>query len=105
MKSKIPLYALWTSLLTEFEDRYSSDRSPVDIQNYEQGLLSNAQVESYFDIVKHSILERKSNLRPTEVIISLHRSVQVQLKADKFGVSQNIKNRKGRSKDVNVEEP
>ena len=35
---------LWTSLLTEFEERYSSDRTPIDIRNYEQGRLTNPQV-------------------------------------------------------------
>jgi hypothetical protein len=95
---------LWTSLLTEFEDRYSSDRTPVDIERYEQGRLSNAQIECYFGILKDSTLERKTNLRPAEVIISLYRTVRIQLKADKFGVGQMVKNRKGKPKDVNVEE-
>ena len=96
---------LWTSLLTEFEDRYSSDRTSVDIKRYEQGRLSNAQVESYFAILKNSILERTTNLRPAEAIVSLYRTVQIQLKADKFGVAQNVKNRKGKPKDMSVEEP
>jgi hypothetical protein len=96
---------LWTSLLTEFQERYSSDQTPVDIKQYEQGRLSNAQVESYFDILKNSILEKKTNLRPAEVIVSLYRTVQIQLKADKFGVAQIVKNRKGKPKDMNVEEP
>ncbi|CAF1459793.1 unnamed protein product [Adineta steineri] len=95
---------LWTSLLTEFEDRYATDRTPVDLQKYEHGRLSNAQVESYFRILKGSILERKTNLRPAEVIVELYRSIQAQLKADKFGVSQLVKNRKGKPKDMNVEE-
>ena len=56
-------------------------------------------------ILKESIFERKTNLRPAQVIVSLYRTVQVQLKADKFGVSQNVKNRKGKPKDMNVEEP
>jgi hypothetical protein len=95
---------LWTSLLTEFEERYSNDRTPVDIRKYDQGRLTNAQVESYFGVLKDSILESKTNLRPAEVIVSLYRSVQAQLKADKFGVSQNVKNRKGKPKDMNVVE-
>jgi hypothetical protein len=95
---------LWTSLLTEFEDRYSSDRTPVDSREYEHGRLSNAQIECYFGILKDSILERKTNLRPAEVIVSLYRTVQIHLKADKFGVSQMVKNRKGKPKDMNVAE-
>ena len=95
---------LWTSLLTEFEDRYSADRTPLDIQKYEQGRLTNAQVESYFGVLKESVFERKTNLRPAEVIVSLYRNVQVQLKADKFGVAQNVRSRKGKPKDMNVEE-
>jgi hypothetical protein len=83
---------LWTSLLTEFERRYASDHPPVDIRVYEQGRLTNAQVESYFDILKDSILVRKTNLRPAAVVVSLYRCIQTQLKADKFGVSQNVKN-------------
>ncbi|CAF4541533.1 unnamed protein product, partial [Didymodactylos carnosus] len=93
---------LWTSLLTEFEDRYSNDRVPVDLRKYEQGRLTNAQAESYFGVLKDSTFERKTNLRPAEVIVSLYRSIQ--LKADKFGVSQNVTNRKGKPKDMNVEE-
>jgi hypothetical protein len=96
---------LWTSLLTEFEDRYANDRTLIDIRKYEHGRLSNAQVECYFGILKDSILERKTNLRPAEVIVSLYRSVQVHLKADKFGVGQMVKNRQGKPKDMNVEEP
>ena len=95
---------LWTSLLTEYQDRYSSDRTPVDIKKYEHGRLSNAQVESYFSIFKESVLEKKTNLRPAEVIVSLYRTVQIQLKADKFGVAQTVKNRKGKPKDMNIEE-
>ncbi|CAF1509386.1 unnamed protein product, partial [Adineta ricciae] len=95
---------LWTSLLTEFEDRYATDRTPVDIRKYEQGRLSNAQIECYFGILKDSILQKKTNLRPAEVIVSLYRSVQVHLKADKFGVGQMAKNRRGKPKDVNIEE-
>jgi hypothetical protein len=38
------------------------------------------------------------------LIVSLYRNVQVQLKADRFGVSQNVKNREGKLKDMNVEE-
>jgi hypothetical protein len=67
---------LWTSLLTEFEQRYSSDRTSVDIRKYEPGRLTNAQVECYFGILKDSTFERKTNLRPGEVIVSLYRSVQ-----------------------------
>ena len=91
-------------MLTEFEGRYSKGQTPLDIRAYEQGRLTNAQVESYFGVLKDSVFERKTNLRPAEVIVSLYRSVQVQLKADKFGVSQNVKNRKGKPKDMNVEE-
>jgi hypothetical protein len=95
---------LWTSLLTEFEDRYSSDRTPVDIRKYEHGRLSNAQVECYFGILKDSTLERKTKMRPADVIVSLYRTIQIQLKADEFGVGQMVKNRKGKPTDMNVEE-
>ena len=96
---------LWTSLLTDFEDRYANDRAPIDIRKYENGRLSNAQVECYFGILKHSILQKKTKLRPAEVVVSLYRSVQVHLKADKLGVGQTVKNRAGKPKDVNVVEP
>ncbi|CAF4112966.1 unnamed protein product [Didymodactylos carnosus] len=95
---------LWTSLLTEFEARYSNDRTPVDIGKYEEGRLTNAQIECYFGILKDSTFERKTNLQPAEVTVSLYRSIQAQLKADKFGVSQHAKNRRGKPKDMNVEE-
>lgn len=38
------------------------------------------------------------------MILSLYRSVEAQLKADKYGVAQNLKNRKGKPKDMNVVE-
>ena len=76
----------------------------MDIRAYEQGRLTNAQVECYFGVLKDSVSERKTNLRPAEVIVSLYRSVQVQLKVVRFGVSQNVKNLKGKPKDMNVEE-
>ncbi|CAF4328733.1 unnamed protein product, partial [Adineta steineri] len=76
---------LWTSLLTEFENRYATNQKSTDHR-------------------KGPILERKTNLRPAEVIIALYRCVQAQLKADKFGVNQMVKNTKGKPKDTNVEE-
>ena len=44
-------------------------------------------------------------MRPAEVIVTLYRSVQIQLKADEFGVAQIVKNRKRKPKDMNVVEP
>jgi hypothetical protein len=85
---------LWTSLLTEFEARYSKGQTPLDMRRYEQGRLTNAQVECYFDVLKDSVFERKTNLRPAEVIVSLYRNVQIQLKVDRFGVHQNVKTRR-----------
>ena len=76
----------WTSLLTEFEGRYSKGQTPLDIRAYEQGRLTNAQVECYFGVLKESVFERKTNLRPAEVIFLLYRSVQVQLKAEKLAL-------------------
>ena len=61
---------------------------------------SNALIESYFRTLKKSILKNKISTQPHNVIEEIYRSIQVQLKAVKFDVTQSSKGRK-RRKDRN----
>jgi hypothetical protein len=54
--------------------------------------------------MKKSIYQGKVNNRPSNVIMELYRSVQAQLKAIKFGVTQSAKGRKRKKKNVGDEE-
>ena len=50
--------------------------------------LSNAPIESFFKILKHSILQHKTNLRPGEVLLKLYLTTVAHLKADEYGITQ-----------------
>ncbi|CAF1491231.1 unnamed protein product [Adineta steineri] len=93
---------LWTGLLCNYKERYASDiKSNLNII-YEPVRHSNAVIESYFRTLKGSIFQGKAKNRPSEVIMELHRSVQVQAKANKFDVKQSSKNRKKKRKKKDV---
>jgi len=98
---------MWTNLLYKFDERYQKDIEPIVVNPFDAERLSNAVIESYFAIVKKSILNGKRRLRPFRLIDCLHESVEVQIKAGKFGINQSSKrrNRANKGNDVNVEEP
>lgn len=89
---------LWTGLLWNYEERYSSNNKPKSSIVYEPMRYSNALIESYFRTLKKSTFRGKSNNRPSEVIMSLKQCVEAQFKAKKFDITQSSKGRK-RKKD------
>jgi hypothetical protein len=96
---------LWTGLLWNFEERYSTDIKTNFSRIYNPIRHSNALIESYFRTLKKSIYQGKVNNSPLSVIMGLHRSIKAQFKASEFGVTQSSKGRKRRKKNVNVQEP
>lgn len=95
---------LWTGLLWDFEERYSSDLKKASVVIYNPIRYSNALIESYFRTLKYSICKRKKTVRPGSFIVELYRSIKVQFKANEFSVTQSSKGRKRKKKKVNVEE-
>ena len=95
---------LWTGLLWDFEERYSTNGKADLSVVYSPIRHSNALIESYFRTLKGSIYNGKVNNRPAEAIIELLRSIKAQFKANKFGVTQSSKGRKRKKKNVVIEE-
>ena len=96
---------LWTGLLWNFEERYSTNIKTNFSLTYNPIRHSNALIESYFRTLKKSIYQGKVNNRPLSVIMELHRSIKAQFKAKEFGVTQSSKGRKRKKKNVNPLEP
>ena len=64
----------------------------------------NSVIGSYFHTLKGSILGRKKNNHPAEVIMELYRSVETQIKAHESSITQNSKVRKRRKQKAKEEE-
>ncbi|CAF2096636.1 unnamed protein product [Rotaria magnacalcarata] len=95
---------LWTGLLLNFQERYSSDIKETSLVTYKPVRYSNAVIESYFRTFKRSIIKGKKSNRPLDIITELYGSVRAQCKADQFEIKQSAKGRKRRKKNVLVEE-
>lgn len=91
---------LWTGLLWNFGERYANDAATSVIVSYHPIRYSNAVLESYFHMLKTSILQKKSKNTPAQLINAVHRSIKVLLKGVKYGVTQSSKGRKRRKKDI-----
>jgi hypothetical protein len=91
---------LWTGLLWNFEERYSNNIQSKSSITYEPIRHSNALIESYFRTLKKSTFGGKINNRPSEVIMKLKRSIEIQFKANKYDVTQSSKGRKRKKKNV-----
>ncbi|CAF4709934.1 unnamed protein product, partial [Rotaria sp. Silwood2] len=85
---------LWTGVLWNFEERYSNNLEINASVIYNPIRHSNAVIESYFRTFKSSILKHKVGTQPQKIIEELHRSIQVQLKALQYEVTQSSKGRK-----------
>ncbi|CAF3963280.1 unnamed protein product [Rotaria sordida] len=85
---------LWTDLLWNFEQRYSNSLQTNASVIYNPIRHSNALVENYFRTLKSSMLKNKVATQPQKIIAELYRSVQIQLKAIKYEVTQSSKGRK-----------
>lgn len=95
---------LWTGLLFDFEERYANDVQRDPSVTYYPVRYSNAVIESYFRTLKKSICQGKRSKPPQEVIMALHRSVKVQSKADRFGLTQSSKGRKRKKTGLGIVE-
>ncbi|CAF1061264.1 unnamed protein product [Rotaria sordida] len=82
---------LWTDLLWNFEQRYSNSLQTNASVIYNPIRHSNALVENYFRTLKSSMLKNKVATQPQKIIAELYRSVQIQLKAIKYEVTQSSK--------------
>ncbi|CAF3816881.1 unnamed protein product [Rotaria sordida] len=85
---------LWTDLLWNFEQRYSNSLQTNASVIYNPIRHSNALVENYFRTLKSSMLKNKVATQPQKIIEELYRSVQIQLKAIKYEVTQSSKGKK-----------
>ena len=87
-----------------FKERCSSDKKRNSSVVNALTHYYNAVIRSYFRTLKGSILGRKKNNCPAEVIMELHRSVETQTKAHEFSITQNSKVRKRRKQKAKEEE-
>lgn len=74
---------------------------------FHHGRITNAVAESYFEIVKESVLQKKTRLRPTNFLIEMHLHIQSRFKGANHGVSQYSKIRKNKKNEqhpLNVKE-
>ncbi|CAF1176069.1 unnamed protein product, partial [Didymodactylos carnosus] len=94
---------MWSCILYQFDERYANDSVySSTTHSLGAGRLSNATIGSYFAIIKESVLQRKTRLRPAECIAKIFRSTQARLKAGKYGVTQSAKGRKNSKKKTDV---
>ncbi len=63
-----------------------------------QGRVSNATIESFFKILKHSILQHKTNLRPGQFLLKMYTTINARLKANTLGIHQSGSKKRGRSR-------
>lgn len=117
---------MWSGIMTEFVDRYvlfllknmilmivrfryANDGKHVSTDGWEfgRGRISNASVESYFAIIKQSVLLKKTRLRPATFLLKVYLHTDSRLKANKLGVTQTSRSRKtarDRSDNLNSKE-
>ena len=87
-----------------FKERSSSDKKRNSFVVYAPTRYYNTVIGSYFLTLKGSIIGRKKNNCPAEVIMELHRSVETQTKAHESSITQNSKVRKRRKQKAKEEE-
>lgn len=79
-------------------NRYASDENyDTKAKMFGYGRVSNATIESFFKILKNSILRRQTNLRPGEFLLKLYATTKARLKAKECSINQNGSKRRGRS--------
>ncbi|CAF0860081.1 unnamed protein product [Didymodactylos carnosus] len=87
---------MWTCILVDYKE-YASDKPvAVDTSVLGRGRLSNAIAESYFEIIKEVVLQKKTRLRPTDFVTKVYQSTAARFKAGQFGVTQSAQPRKSR---------
>lgn len=71
------LFPLWSGILLGDLARYASDsKKDISMSEVAQTRATNCHVETWFGIVKHSILQHRRKLRPAEFITIMRQSLQ-----------------------------
>jgi hypothetical protein len=79
-------------------NRYASDTdSDAKPKVFGHGRISNATIESFFKILKHSILRHQTNLRPGEFLLKIYTTINARLITNKHEIPQTGSKRKRRS--------
>ena len=68
----------------------------IDDQKFGYGRISNASVESYFSIVKQSVLQKRTRLRPLTFLMEMYFHTLARFKAEKYGITQHSRKRKSK---------
>jgi hypothetical protein len=61
------------------------------------GRVSNATIESFFKILKHSILRQQTNIRPGQFLLKMYSTTNARLKANEHTIQQKGSKKRGRS--------
>lgn len=67
------------------------------------GRVSNAPIESFFKILKHSILRHQTNLRPADFLLKLYSTTNARLKANAYNIQQTGSKKRGRAKKKEID--
>lgn len=67
------------------------------------GRVSNAAIESFFKILKNSILRRQTNLRPAEFLLKFYETTKARLKAKEHNIGQSGSRKRKRSTKTQVD--
>ncbi|CAF3954658.1 unnamed protein product [Rotaria magnacalcarata] len=95
---------LFTGLMHRFYERYASDlNDDTKSKVFGYGRVSNATIESFFKIIKHSILRHQTNVRPADFLLKLYSTTSARLKANMHNIQQTGSKRRGRSKKKEVD--
>src|ERR1700733_10841210 len=89
---------LFTKIICNNNNRYASDTMhATQSEIFGAGRVSNAPIESFFKILKHSILRHETNLRPAQFLLKVYSTTNARLKANKYNVQQSGSKKRGRS--------
>ena len=70
-------------------NRYASDRrNDSEAKGFGYGRVSNAPIESFFKIIKHSILRHQTNIRPAEFLLKMYETTAARLIANEHNIQQ-----------------
>ncbi|CAF3910793.1 unnamed protein product [Rotaria sp. Silwood1] len=89
---------MFTGLMHQCQERCASDATNNAMANaFGHGRVSNAPIESFFKILKHSILRHQTNLRPGLLLLKMYSTINARLKAHKHNIQQSGSKKRSRS--------
>lgn len=91
-----------TLFLRIINNRYASDRqNDSKTKGFGYGRVSNAPIESFFKIIKHSILRHQTNNRPAEFLLKMYETTAARLIAKEHNIEQTgSKKRRSKKKQI-----